>query len=58
MCNLDSITANQEAMHRIFSGVNRYVGNLAPMIVVFPDYPAPVIRNTDASDGWDMTLMR
>ena len=25
--------------------VNRYVGNLPPMPGVFPDYPAPVIRN-------------
>ena len=28
--------------------VNRYVGNLAPMPGVFPDYPAPVIRNAGA----------
>jgi hypothetical protein len=27
--------------------VNRYVGNLPPMPGAFPDYPAPVIRNTD-----------
>jgi hypothetical protein len=27
--------------------VNRYVGNLAPMPGVFPDYLALVIRNTD-----------
>ena len=36
--------------------INRYVGNLAPMPGVFPDYPAPVIRNTDALS--EMTLMR
>jgi hypothetical protein len=36
--------------------INRYVGNLAPMPGVFPDYPAPVIRNTDT--GTEMTLMR
>jgi hypothetical protein len=27
---------------------NRYVGNLPPMPGVFPDYPTPLIRNTDA----------
>jgi hypothetical protein len=27
--------------------INRYVGNLPPMPGVFPDYPAPAIRNTD-----------
>ena len=51
MCNLYSITTNQEAIIRLFRQVNRYVGNLAPMPGVFPDYPAPVIRNTD--DGRD-----
>ena len=41
MCNLYSITTNQEAI-RV---VNRYVGTLAPMPGVFPEYPAPVVRN-------------
>jgi hypothetical protein len=30
MCNLYSITTNQEAIRRLFRVVNRYVGNLAP----------------------------
>ena len=38
MCNLYSITINQEAIIRLFRIVNRYVGNLAPMPGVFPDY--------------------
>jgi hypothetical protein len=40
MCNLYSITTNQEAIRALFRVVNRYVGNLAPMPGVFPDYPA------------------
>jgi putative SOS response-associated peptidase YedK len=48
ICNLYSITTNQAAMIALFRVVNRYVGNLAPMAGVFPDYPAPVIRNTDS----------
>jgi putative SOS response-associated peptidase YedK len=32
------------------------VGNLAPMPGVFPDYPAPVVRNTD--NGNEMVTMR
>jgi len=28
--------------------INRYVGNLPPMPGVFPNYPAPVIRNINA----------
>jgi hypothetical protein len=39
MCNLYSITTNQEAIRALFRVVNRYVGNLAPMPGVFPDYP-------------------
>jgi hypothetical protein len=46
VCNLYSITTNQAAIVALFRVVNRYVGNLAPMPGVFPDYPAPVIRNS------------
>jgi putative SOS response-associated peptidase YedK len=47
MCNLYSITTNQAAIAALFRVINRYVGNLAPMPGVFPDYPAPVVRNID-----------
>jgi len=43
MCDLYSITT--KAIRALFRVVNRYVGNLAPMPGVFPDYPAQVIRN-------------
>jgi putative SOS response-associated peptidase YedK len=56
MCNLYSITTNQAAIVALFRVVNRYVGNLPPMPGVFPDYPAPVIRNTDT--GTELTMMR
>jgi len=56
MCNLYSITTNQAAIIALFRVINRYVGNLPPMPGVFPDYPAPVIRNTDT--GSELTLMR
>src|SRR3954447_9608113 len=56
MCNLYSITTNQEAIIRLFRVINRYVGNLPPMPGVFPDYPAPVVRNTE--DQREMVLMR
>jgi hypothetical protein len=55
MCNLYSITTNQAAIIRLFRDVNRYVGNLQPMPGVFPDYPAPVIRNTES--GTELTMM-
>ena len=56
MCNLYSITTNQAAIIALFRVINRYVGNLAPMPGVFPDYPAPVVRNTDT--GREMSMMR
>jgi len=36
VCNLHSITTNQEAIRALFRVINRYVGNLAPMPGVFP----------------------
>ena len=56
MCNLYSITTNQAAMSALFRVINRYVGNLPPMPGVFPDYPAPVMRNIDA--GRELVMMR
>jgi putative SOS response-associated peptidase YedK len=56
MCNLYSITTNQAAIIALFRVVNRYVGNLPPVAGVFPDYPAPVIRNTD--HGTEFATMR
>ena len=56
MCNLYIITTNQEAIRALFRVVNRYIGNLAPMPGVFPDYPAPVVRN--ASTERELVMMR
>lgn len=57
MCNLYSITTNQAAIANLFPVVRRYEGNLAPMPGVFPDYPAPIIR--DAGNGErEMMMMR
>jgi putative SOS response-associated peptidase YedK len=56
MCNLYSITTNQDAIRRLFGALNSRVGNLAPMPGVFPDYPAPIVRN--ASDGRELAMAR
>jgi putative SOS response-associated peptidase YedK len=53
---LYSITTNQAAIAALFRVINRYVDNLPPMPGVFPDYPAPVVRNTERSS--EMVLMR
>ena len=54
--HLYSITTNQAAIAALFRVVNRCVGNLAPMPGVFPDYPAPVIRN--AGTERELVMMR
>jgi putative SOS response-associated peptidase YedK len=56
MCNLYSITTNQAAITALFRVMNRYVGNLPPMPGVYPDYPAPVVRN--AGDNRELAMMR
>jgi putative SOS response-associated peptidase YedK len=56
MCNLYSITTNQAAISTLFRVVNRYVGNLAPMPGVFPDYKAPIVRT--GADGRELATAR
>jgi putative SOS response-associated peptidase YedK len=56
MCNLYSITTNQAAIIAPFRVINRYVGNLPPISGVFPDYTAPVVRNT--GHGTELIPMR
>jgi putative SOS response-associated peptidase YedK len=56
MCNLYSITTNQAAIIALFRAINHHVGNLPPMPGVFPDYLAPVIRESEG--GRELTMMR
>jgi len=56
VCNLYSITTNQAAIIALFRVMNQYAGDLPPMPGVFPDYPAPVVRNT--STEREMVMMR
>ena len=53
MGNLYSITTNKTAIAALFRAVNQSVGNLPG---VFPDYPAPVVRNVGTER--EMGLMR
>lgn len=50
MCNLYSVTTNQEAIRRLFSIERDLAGNLPPLPGIFPDYMAPVIRYGRYSD--------
>jgi putative SOS response-associated peptidase YedK len=49
MCNLYSQTKGQAAIIALTRALRDTTGNLPPMPGIFPDYPAPVVRN--APDG-------
>ncbi len=56
MCNLYSMTKNVEAIRRLFGALKSRVGNLPSMPGIFPDYPAPIVRN--GSDGREIVIAR
>ncbi|MCB8836034.1 SOS response-associated peptidase [Aurantimonas sp. VKM B-3413] len=56
MCNLYSITKGQQAIRQFTGAVLDRTGNLPPLPGVFPDYAAPVARNSE--DGRQLTMMR
>jgi putative SOS response-associated peptidase YedK len=47
---------NQAAISALFRVVNRYVGNLASMPGVFPDYKAPIVRT--GAEGRELATAR
>lgn len=46
MCNLYNVKTNQQAIRDIADVMVESIGNLEPGIDVYPDRPAPVVRNT------------
>jgi putative SOS response-associated peptidase YedK len=56
MCNLYSMTRNQDAIRRLFKVTKDLAGNLPPLPGVFSDREAPVIRQ--AGDGRELLTMR
>jgi putative SOS response-associated peptidase YedK len=51
MCNLHSMTKNVDAIRRLFgiAPERDRTGNLPTLPGIFPDYPAPIVRNGDDS---------
>ncbi len=49
MCNLYSLTKGQAAIVAMARAMRDTAGNLPPLPGIFPDYPAPIVRN--ATDG-------
>lgn len=58
MCNLYSMTTNAEAIRRLFAvdPMRDRAGNLPSMPGIFPDYPAPIVRNADG--GRELAMAR
>ncbi|MGJ4941435.1 SOS response-associated peptidase [Bradyrhizobium sp. HKCCYLS1011] len=56
MCNLYSMTKNADAIRRLFGALNSRVGNLPSMPGIFPDQPAPIVR--DGTDGREIVMVR
>jgi putative SOS response-associated peptidase YedK len=56
MCNLYSMTKNQAAIRSLFKVDQDSTGNLPSMPGIFPDYPAPIVRNADG--GRELTMAR
>ena len=49
MCNLYNVTTNQQAILDFSRALRAIIGNLEPSLNIYPDYPAPIIRQ--GTDG-------
>jgi len=57
MCNLYSMTKNQNAIRRLFNVMQDDIGNLSSFPAIFPDHEAPVVIG-GGDDGRTLTMMR
>ena len=56
VCNLYSMLKSQEAMRRLFDGLIDRAGNMPPLPGIYPDYTAPIIRNS--AEGRELVMAR
>jgi putative SOS response-associated peptidase YedK len=56
LCNLYSVTKGQLAIRDIVRAMNDRTGNLPPLPGIYPDYAAPIVRNS--SEGRELTMAR
>src|SRR3954453_12548950 len=56
MCNLYSLSKGQQAIREFVDAVRDLTGNLPLLPGVFPDYSAPIVRNS--AQGRELTLAR
>lgn len=55
MCNLYTLTTNQQAIRDFVSATRDRLGNLEPALDIYPDRPAPVVRN--AAEGRELASL-
>lgn len=46
MCNLYSHRSNVQAIADLVGALRNGAGNLPPLLGIYPDYPAPIVRNS------------
>ncbi len=56
MCNLYNVTTTQEAIRQFTEAAIDGLGNLEPSLDIYPDYKAPIVRNTPK--GREMAMVR
>jgi putative SOS response-associated peptidase YedK len=56
VCNLYSVTKGQAAIRELARAMSDRTGNMPPLPGIFPDYPAPIVRNQ--SEGRELTMAR
>ena len=56
MCNLYSHTKGQQAILEFTRAMKDLTGNLPPQPGIFPDYSAPIVRNT--AEGRELAMAR
>jgi putative SOS response-associated peptidase YedK len=56
MCNLYSLTKGQAAIRELTRAMEDRTGNLPPLPGIFPDYPAPIVRN--GAGGRELAMAR
>lgn len=56
MCNLYSLTKSQDAIRQLVRVLTDTTGNLPPLPGIFPDYPAPIVRNR--AEGRELAMAR
>ena len=56
MCNLYSMTKSQKAIRALAKVLRDKAGNLPSLSGIFPDYPAPIVRNSP--EGRELVMAR